>query len=138
MVDSPSPRLPGGEAVDRARLAGLRAEVGDAALRRYAEAYLDLLAERLDRIERAMDADTPAEAIRVMVDLRVSSAMLGASRLAALIEMSERPLPAERATGGKSPMAVLRAEASSVARALYVAAGVGRQSAQPPAPPLNR
>ena len=127
MVDSPPHRLPCNEAVDRTRLAGLRAEVGDATLRRYAEAYLDLLAERLDRIERAMDADARAEAVRVMLDLQVSSAMLGASRLAALIGILERPLPAEPATGGKASMTVLRAEADAVARALRVAAGSARR-----------
>ncbi len=126
MADSAPHRLPGDEAVDQVRLAGLRAEVGDATLRRYVEAYLDLLAERLDRIERAMDADARAEAIRVMLDLRVSSAMLGASRLAALIGFLERPLPAKPATGGKASMKVLRTEADAVARALRVAAGLGR------------
>lgn len=89
----------GGDVVSRAHLAQVRAEVGDEALRRYARAYLDLLPDRLARIEQALAAADYAEATRVMFDLRVSSEMLGTTRLGALItELEAAPrlgLPAD-------------------------------------------
>jgi HPt (histidine-containing phosphotransfer) domain-containing protein len=78
----------GEEPVSCADVSRMRAQVGDATLRRYAQAYLDLLPERLDRIDRATSADQVADAKRAAVDLRISSEMLGARRLAAkLIEL---------------------------------------------------
>jgi len=115
---------PGGEAVGRAHLARVREDVGDETLRRYARAYLALLPERLDLIERAVIAGEGAEAVKVMFDLRVSSAMLGAARLAALISAFESSLlvglPA-----GSAQVAVLRVEADAVAEALGAALNGG-------------
>ncbi|WP_194909250.1 hypothetical protein [Catenulispora rubra] len=86
------PSETGGEPVSRAHLSRLRAEVGDETLRRYAQAYLDLLPERLDRIGRAIRAHDTAEAERVIVDLRISSKMLGTRRLAATLTALESSL----------------------------------------------
>ena len=72
-----------GPTVDRGRLARLRADVGDETLRRYADAYLNLLPERLDLVERAVAADERAEALRTLTDVRVGAAMLGAHQFAA-------------------------------------------------------
>jgi hypothetical protein len=124
-MSDPTPRgsALGDEAVDRVLLARLRDEVGDDALRRYAAAYLGLLADRIDRIEQAVDAGERAEAVGVMFDLRTSSTMLGASRLAALIGLLERSLTADLADGWKVWMAILRAEADAVMLALHDTAG---------------
>ena len=88
-----------GDVVSRTHLAQVRAEVGDVTLRRYAQAYLDVLPERLERIEQALAAADYAKATDVMFDLRVSSEMLGATRLAALVaELEAAPrigLPAD-------------------------------------------
>jgi hypothetical protein len=84
----------GDEPVSRAHLSRMRAEVGDATLHRYAQAYLDLLPERLDRIGQAITAADVAEAERVTVDLQVSSKMLGTPRLAAALTALESPLHA--------------------------------------------
>jgi hypothetical protein len=111
------------EAVDGVVLVRLRDDVGDDTLRRYAAAYLGLLADRLERIERAMDTGERAEAIGVMFDLRTSSTMLGASRLAALIGLLERSLTADLADGWKVWMANLRVEADAVMLALRDTAG---------------
>ena len=105
------------EAVSRAQLARVREDVGARTLRHYVRAYLDLLPARLDRIEQAIATAEPAEATRVMFDLRSSSAMLGARRLCALLSTLESTLriglPA-----GPAQLAVLRAEARAVAAAL--------------------
>lgn len=82
----------GDEPISRAHLSRMRAEVGDATLRRYAQAYLDLLPERLDRIGQAISADDPDEAERVIVDLRISSEMLGTERLAAELSVLKSSL----------------------------------------------
>jgi HPt (histidine-containing phosphotransfer) domain-containing protein len=104
-------------AVSRAQFARVREDVGARTLRHYASAYLDLLPIRLDRIEQAIAAADPAEATRVMFDLRSSSAMLGARRLCALLTNLESTLriglPA-----GPAQLAVLRAEARAVRCAL--------------------
>ena len=49
----PDPEI---EAVSRAQLARVREDVGEASLRHYVYAYLELLPDRLDRIERAVAA----------------------------------------------------------------------------------
>ena len=105
------------EAVGLTQLARVREDVGPRTLRHYVGAYLDLLPGRLDRIEQAIAAADPAEATRVMFDLRSSSAMLGARRLSALLSALESTLrlglPA-----GPAQLAVLRAEARAVGCAL--------------------
>lgn len=93
--------VPPREVVDRAHLAQVRAEVGDRTLRRYARVYLGLLPLRIERIERALAAADYPEAVSVLFDLRVSSEMLGATRLAWLVsELESAPrlgLPADPA-----------------------------------------
>ena len=108
---------PGGEAVGRAHLARVREDVGDETLRRYARAYLGLLPERLDRIEQSVIAGDGDAATKVMFDLRVSSAMLGAGRLVALISAFESALLVGLPAGA-AQVAVLRSEAAAVAAAL--------------------
>ena len=104
-------------AVSRAQLDRVREDVGPRTLRHYVGAYLELLPVRLDRIERAIAAADPAEAVRVMFDLRASSAMLGARRLAALVSTLESTLRIGLPVGPEQ-LAVLRAEARAVAGAL--------------------
>lgn len=104
-------------AVSRAQLARVREDVGESALRHYVGAYLDLLSGRLDRIERAVAAADGAEATRVMFDLRAASAMLGATRLPALLSALETTLGVGLPVA-RTQLAVLRAEADAVAAAL--------------------
>ena len=116
-VRRPEPDEPDFEAVSRAQLARVREDVGALVLREYVRAYLDLLPGRLDRIEQAVAAADTAAAVRVMFDLRASSAMLGARRLTELVSALETTrrigLPV-----GPAQLAVLRAQASAVRGAL--------------------
>jgi HPt (histidine-containing phosphotransfer) domain-containing protein len=105
------------EAVSRAQLARVREDVGDASLRDYVHAYLELLPGRLERIDRAVAAADSAEATRVMFDLRAASAMLGARRLPALLSALEATLGVGLPTG-PTQLAVVRAEADAVAAEL--------------------
>lgn len=82
----------GDEPVIRAHLSRMRAEVGDATLHRYVQAYLDLLPERLDRIGQAISADDTAAAERAIVDLQISSTMLGTRRFATTLAALESSL----------------------------------------------
>jgi len=118
------PSETGDEPVSRAHLSRMRAEVGDTMLRRYAQAYLDLLPERLDRIGRAVGAADAAEAAHVIIELQISSEMLGARRLAALLTTLESALE-----GGLMPSTVqlsqLRTEARLAAPVLHAATSLG-------------
>ncbi|WP_370369418.1 hypothetical protein [Catenulispora sp. GP43] len=92
----------------------MRDAVGEATLQRYAQGYLDLLPVRLARIGRAISADEAAEAEHVIVDLQISSKMLGASRLAEKLAALESSLHAGlRPSAGQ--LAGIRAEAELVA-----------------------
>lgn len=104
--------------VDRAQWERMLGEVGPRTLRRYAESYLELLPERLDDLERAMAADDRFEASRITADLRTSSAMLGARRLAALVTRVEAALNTARTGRKESAARSLRDEAHALARAL--------------------
>jgi hypothetical protein len=110
----PDPEL---EAVSRAQLARVREDIGEASLRHYVDAYLELLPDRLDRIDRAVAAADTAEATRVMFDLRAASAMLGASRLPPLLSNLEAGLGVGLPTA-PAHLAVLRSEADAVAAEL--------------------
>ncbi|HTJ69257.1 MAG TPA: Hpt domain-containing protein [Actinospica sp.] len=110
----PDPEL---EPVSRAQLARVREDVGERSLRRYIRAFLQLLPERLDRIEHAVAAADAAEATRVMFDLRAASAMLGARRLPALLSTLETTLRVGL-PAAPAQLAVVRAEADAVAAAL--------------------
>lgn len=118
------PSKTGDEPVSRAHLSRMRAEVGDKMLRRYTHAYLDLLPERLDRIGRAISAADAGEAARVIIELQISSEMLGARRLAALLTTLESALEA-----GLMPSVVqlsqLRTEARLAAPILRAATNPG-------------
>jgi HPt (histidine-containing phosphotransfer) domain-containing protein len=96
----------------------MRDGVGEQSLRRYIRAYLELLPERLERIERAIALADTGDATRLMFDLRASSAMLGARRLAELLSTLETTV----AVGlpiAPAHLAVLRSEADTVAAALH-------------------
>lgn len=116
-----------GDVVSRAHLAQVRAEVGDDTLRRYARAYLELLPGRLEGIEQALAAADYTLATGVMFDLRVSSEMLGATRLGRLVaELEAAPrlgLPA-----APVQVARVRTEAllvAAVVRATMAGNGLG-------------
>ncbi|HWG23338.1 Hpt domain-containing protein [Actinospica sp.] len=104
-------------AVSRAQLARVREDVGEASLRHYVSAYLELLPGRLDRIDLAVAAADSAEANRVMFDLRAASAMLGARRLPSLLSTLETTLGVGLPIA-PAQLAVLRSEADAVAAAL--------------------
>ena len=118
-------------AVSRAQLARVREDVGEATLRHYVGAYLELLPGRLDHIDRAVAAADSAEASRVMFDLRASSAMLGATRLPTLLSALETTLGVGLPIA-PAQLAVLRGEAAAVADALRRAFGdsLGRPGAR--------
>jgi len=102
-----------GEAVDRAHLARVLEDVGERTLRRYALAYLDLLPGRLERIRQAAVSANTAEALRVLFDLRASSSMLGAGRLAAAASWLEATVRSGLAPE-PAQLAALRTEARVV------------------------
>ena len=114
------PPEPYGDTVSRAHLAQVRAEVGDATLRRYARIYVELLPGRLDRMETAIAESDAAEATRVMFDLRVSSEMLGTRRLSALVSALEEAL-ARGLPATAEQLARVRTEAELVAAVIRAA-----------------
>lgn len=117
------PSETGDEPISREHLSRMRAAVGEATLRRYALGYLDLLPERLDRIGQAIGADNAAEAERVIVDLQISSEMLGARQLAAKLTALESSLH----TGLVSitaQLAGIRTEAALVTATVRAATGL--------------
>lgn len=103
--------------VDHARLAAVRDEVGEHTMRRFITAYLDLLVPRLERIAEPLERGR-ADGLRAAFDLRISSEMLGAARLADLAAGIERSLRDGRLPGARQ-LAMLRTEADSVATALF-------------------
>jgi signal transduction histidine kinase/CheY-like chemotaxis protein/HPt (histidine-containing phosphotransfer) domain-containing protein len=115
---SAQPR-PAGRTASTPLLAGLvRPDDGGAALRRdLIETYLRENAPRLEELLSKLTAEDPAEVMRLAHNLRPSSAVVGAQRLADLLHEVEdvarthpRDLPAMRST--------LRAEHERVVRAL--------------------
>lgn len=103
--------------MDAARLATVRDEVGEYTMRRFITAYLDLLQARLERIAKPLEHGR-ADSLRAAFDLSVSSEMLGAARLAELAAGIERSLREGKLPGARQ-LAALRAEADSVAAALF-------------------
>jgi len=103
--------------LDRARLAAVRDEVGEHAMRRFVIAYLDLLEARMERIAEPLERGR-ADGLRAAFDLRVSSEMLGAARLAELVRCAERSMEEGNLPGARQ-VALLHAEADSVAAALF-------------------
>ena len=126
-----SPDETGDEPVSRAYLAQVRAEVGDTTLRRYAQAYLELLPVRLARIDRAIAAEDADTARQVIFELQVSSEMLGSRRLAAILVELERSLQA-----GLAPSTVQCARARTEAELVagVIRAAVERDSLGRPGP----
>ena len=120
-----------GPAVDRRLLARLRGDVGDETVRRYADAYLALLTERLDLVERAVAVGERAEALRALADLRIGAAMLGAESFAAQVGRTERAVR----TGTRGEVAAhceaMRQDAQAVAASLEAEA---RRAARPGRP----
>ncbi len=130
--------------VDRARWESILDEVGTRALIRYTMSYLELLPERLDDLEHAAAVGAAPQALRIMADLRTSSAMLGAGRLAALVTRAETELRTSGTQWQQTTMRALRAEAGAVDAALRAALAeltsakdfrAGQPRSDPPAPP---
>lgn len=108
MADGPA------DPIDRAQWELVLDEVGARALSCYAASYLELLSERLDGLERAVAVGAWAEALRIMADLRTSSAMLGAGRLAILVARAEAQLKSARVDRRQSVIRSLHGEALAV------------------------
>jgi hypothetical protein len=122
-----------GPTVDRGLLARLRADVGDETLRRYADAYLTLLSERLDLVERAVTAGERAEALRALTDVRIGAAMLGAGRFAARAGTLEAAVRTGSQGEVEAGLAGIRESARLVAAELRKEAQLSAQG-QPDAP----
>jgi HPt (histidine-containing phosphotransfer) domain-containing protein len=104
-----------GPPVNAAVLDRLRDEIGGRALKRVVAAYLGLLDQRLDRVARALDGGDREDAGRAVLDLRVSSEMLGADRLAELAAATARLVAERRDEQCRELIAEARAEARAVA-----------------------
>jgi HPt (histidine-containing phosphotransfer) domain-containing protein len=113
-VTGPSKPAPNTEVIDRARWERVLDDVGAQALLRYGDLYRELLADRLDAIERAIAADATREALQVLADLRISSAMIGAVRLEAVAAAAEAELRRDPQARGIVDLRALRSEADAV------------------------
>lgn len=108
------------DSVDRDQWERVLGEVGPRALRRYAASYLELLPERLAGLGRAVATGDRPETVRIAADLRTSSTMLGARRLATLVALVESA-PEAVCADRRRALRVLRDEAHAVERALWSA-----------------
>lgn len=104
--------------VDRTQLDRLLEEVGAQTLSRYVASYLELLPERMAGLERAVAVGAGSQALRIMADLRTSSTMLGARRLATLVAVAQMELRALPARRWESAVRALPGEARAVDGAL--------------------
>ena len=104
--------------IDHAVLTALRQDIGDQVLRSFIRTYIDLLIIRLAHIDRAIGRRDCADALQEVPDLRTSSAMLGAVRLAELAGALERFLIQGRIPGAAGLLPGIRAEAAAVVIAL--------------------
>jgi hypothetical protein len=104
--------------IDHAVLTALREDVGDEVLRSFIRTYIDLLIILLARIDRAVGRRDCADALQDLPDLRTSSAMLGAVRLAEMAEAVEHFLRRGRVAAAAGLLAGVRAEATAVVTAL--------------------
>jgi hypothetical protein len=129
-----------GPAVDRGLLARLRADVGDETLRRYADAYLDLLPGRLDLVGQAVAAGERAEALRILTDVWVGAVMLGAARLAAGVRGLEAAVRTKSRSESEAKLALIRQSAQVLAAELRreIRHIGGDPPAQPPTDPPKR
>lgn len=130
------------EGIDRAQWERVLDDVGAEALVGYGDLYLELLADRLDAIERAIDADATREALQVLADLRISSAMIGAVRLVAVAAAAEAALRRDPLARGIVDLRALRSEAdevdSTLGAILHELAAKHGQAGQPSSWPPNR
>lgn len=113
-MTGPSKPAPHAEVIDRAHWGRVLDDVGAEALVRYGDLYRELLADRLDAIERAIDADATREALQVLTDLRISSAMIGAVRLVAVAAAAEAALSRDPQPRNSVDLHALRSEADAV------------------------
>ncbi|HEU5332441.1 MAG TPA: hypothetical protein VFU73_06755 [Actinocrinis sp.] len=120
-----------GPAVDRRLLARLRGDVGDETVQRYADAYLALLRERLDLVERAVGVGERAEALRALTDLRIGAAMLGAETFAAQIARVERAVRTGTRGEVTARFEAMRMDAEAVAASLQAEAHRPRRAGRP-------
>jgi HPt (histidine-containing phosphotransfer) domain-containing protein len=104
------------EPVDRARLAEVRDEFGEDTIQRFIAMYLELLKIRLKLIVEPVERGG-TDGLRAASDLRVSSEMLGAVRLAEVAARFEQSFQAGETPGARQ-VALLRTEADVVATAL--------------------
>jgi hypothetical protein len=114
--------------IDRLVLAGLRQDVGEVALSSFIRMYIDLLVYRLGRIEQAIGRRDLVDAVNTVVDLRTTSAMLGAGQLAELMADVEQLLGHDQADAAAVRMPGLRSEAAAVVASLLQSAngrGIG-------------
>jgi HPt (histidine-containing phosphotransfer) domain-containing protein len=117
--------------VNQAVLAALRQDVGEQVLQSFIRTYIELLISRLAHIERALDQRESADALQDVPDLRTSSAMLGAERLAELTEALEQLLDRGRVAAAAALLPGIRSEAAAVVLALR-ATGSERTGPHPP------
>jgi HPt (histidine-containing phosphotransfer) domain-containing protein len=117
--------------VDPAVLAALRRDVGQEVLHSFVRTYIDLLISRLANIEHAIGRRDCADALRDVPDLRTSSAMLGAARLAELAEALEHYLRLGEIAAASGLLPAIRTEAAAVVVTLRSVNGE-RAEPQPP------
>jgi HPt (histidine-containing phosphotransfer) domain-containing protein len=109
--------------IDHAVLAALRQDVGEQILRSFIRTFVDLLIIRLAHIDRAIGRRDCADALQEVPDLRTSSAMLGAGRLAEMAEALEHFLSRGRIAAAAGLLPAIRAEAAAVVIALRAMEG---------------
>jgi HPt (histidine-containing phosphotransfer) domain-containing protein len=109
--------------LDHAVLTALRQDVGEQVLRSFIRTYIDLLIIRLAHIDRAVGRRDCPDALQEVPDLRASSAMLGAVRLAELAEALEQSLGRGRIAAAAGLLPSVRAEAAAVVIALRAVDG---------------
>ena len=106
------------EALNRVQWERVHDDVGTETLFRYASLYLDMLADRIETIEWAVEVGAVEHAVRVLVDLRTSSSMLGAERLALAAATAEQVLHRPAGDRGAPDLRALHDEADAVIAAL--------------------
>ncbi|HEU5429086.1 MAG TPA: Hpt domain-containing protein [Actinocrinis sp.] len=120
------------EALNRAQWERVHDDVGTETLFRFASLYLDMLADRIETIEWAVEAGAVEHALRVLADLRTSSAMLGVERLAHAAAAAEVVLQQPAVEYGALDLRALHDETDAVIGALIWAL---RQLPEPTRPP---
>ena len=114
---------PGRPPLDQAVVTALRQDFGDEALQSFIETYIDLLISRLVHIDRAVGRQDCTDALRDVPDLRTSSAMLGAGRLAKLAEALQYFLVRGMIAAAAGLLPGIRTEAAAAVAALRAVDG---------------